>query len=198
MTDARITLRFDGGSRGNPGPAAVGVVLEADDGTPVFTLGKPVGSATNNVAEYKALIEGLRAAQKLGVKRLRVLGDSELVIRQLLGQYKVKNETLKPLFEQATRLLAGFALPEIGHNTRGHNSLADALADLALDTNREVSDADLAAGGISGTSSDDPAAEETYDCPRCGCHITLTRPGHPPAEPKPFKCRCGTPMRAST
>ena len=86
-----ITINFDGGSRGNPGPAGIGVVLSAEDGTPLVTLGKYIGSATNNVAEYIALILGLREAAKLGATKIHVRGDSELVIKQMRGEYRVKN-----------------------------------------------------------------------------------------------------------
>lgn len=195
--DARITLRFDGGSRGNPGPAAVGVVLEADDGTAIFSLGRPIGKATSNVAEYTALVTGLKEAAKMGVKHLRVLGDSELVIKQLLGEYKVRNELLRPLYDQAVTLLRGFAKREIGHNRRGHNTLADTLANLAMDTGRDVSEEDIAAGGVSSWGSDDEGQSpaENYECPRCGCEMTITKPGEIPAVPRAFVCRCGTPMR---
>lgn len=203
MTDARITLRFDGGSRGNPGPAAVGVVLETDDGTPVVSVGRFIGRATNNVAEYSALVVGLREAKKFGVRNLRVLGDSELVIKQLLGEYRVKNETLRPLYQQAVTLLAEFDKTEIGHNRRGHNTLADVLANLALDKQQEVTEADLPAGGAEAYSRDagdevppdGAAGPESYECPRCGCVMSVTKSGEVPVSPRKFMCRCGTPMR---
>lgn len=193
--DERITVRFDGGSRGNPGPAAIAYVLETDDGTAIQSQGQFIGQATNNVAEYRALILGLEAARKLGVKKLRVLGDSELVIKQLLGEYKVRNEALKPLYEKAQAELRGFALPEIGHNRRGHNTLADALANLAMDRKGSVTEADLAAGGVSDSPAQSKPEAEAFECPRCGCQIVVEVPGEVPADPKPFRCRCGTPMR---
>ncbi len=192
MNDARITLRFDGGSRGNPGPAAVGVVLEADDGTPVCALGRPIGVATNNVAEYRALIVGLEEAKKLGVRNLRVIGDSELVIKQMLGEYRVKNETLRPLFLEAQRLLQNFPFVEIAHNLRGHNELADALANLAMDKKRDVTDADLPAGGVSGSAPKPSAVVLT--CPKCGTQLKLVRDGKHFPGARPFTCRCGTAM----
>lgn len=198
----RITLRFDGGSRGNPGPAGIGAVLEADDATPIWSIGRFIGRATNNVAEYTGLLIGLRQARKLEVENLRVLGDSELVIKQLLGQYKVRNETLRPLWEEAMALLQSFRRTEIGHNLRGHNSLADALANLAMDRRGDVTDADLPAGGVSSSSEDLPAdtstpttGAATRECPRCGCCIRIEREGEPPSKPRQFICRCGTPMR---
>src|SRR5215217_3206477 len=83
-----ITVQFDGGSRGNPGPAGIGVVLSAADGTPLVTLGRFIGRATNNAAEYTALITGLEEARKLGAKRIAIRGDSELIVRQMRGEYK--------------------------------------------------------------------------------------------------------------
>src|SRR5436305_15189402 len=104
-----LTLQFDGGSRGNPGPAGIGVVLRAADGTPVFTLGRFIGRATNNVAEYTALITGLEEARKLGARRVVVRGDSELIVKQMRGEYRVKHPDMKVLYDKAQRLVARFA-----------------------------------------------------------------------------------------
>src|SRR5438045_5960697 len=98
-TDELFVLEFDGGSRGNPGPAGIGVVLRAADNTPLITLGRFIGRATNNVAEYRALVAALEEAQKLGARRIMVRGDSELVIKQMRGEYRVKHPDLRPLFE---------------------------------------------------------------------------------------------------
>src|SRR3954469_3244289 len=106
--DQTFTLEFDGGSRGNPGPAGIGLVVRAADGTPVVTLGRFVGRATNNVAEYRALITAMSEAQRLGARRVVIRGDSELVVRQMLGQYRVKHPDLKPLYEEAQDLFAQF------------------------------------------------------------------------------------------
>ena len=103
-----ITLQFDGGSRGNPGPAGIGVVLSAEDGTPLVTLGRFIGRATNNVAEYRGLITALQEAKKLGARRVIVRGDSELIIRQMRGEYRVKHPDLKLLYEKAQSLLSEF------------------------------------------------------------------------------------------
>src|SRR6185295_6111494 len=103
--DETLTLEFDGGSRGNPGPAGIGVVLRARDGTALVTLGRYIGRATNNVAEYKALITALQEAKKLGARKILVRGDSELIVRQMLGQYRVKNADLRELYEEAQDLL---------------------------------------------------------------------------------------------
>ncbi|QOV90851.1 ribonuclease HI family protein [Humisphaera borealis] len=137
-----ITLQFDGGSRGNPGPAGIGVVLRAEDGTPVVTLGRFIGRATNNVAEYKALITALEQAKKLGAKKIIVRGDSELIIKQMRGEYRVKNPDLKQLYDEAQHLLAHFDKSKIEHNYREDNTLADKLANLAMDRKAEVTDVD--------------------------------------------------------
>src|SRR5438067_11742948 len=93
-----ITLEFDGGSRGNPGPAGIGIVLRAKDGTPLVTLGRYIGRATNNVAEYQALIVALREAIKLGAKKVVIRGDSELIVKQMRGEYRVKHPDMKVLY----------------------------------------------------------------------------------------------------
>src|SRR5438552_18691049 len=97
--DETITLEFDGGSRGNPGPAGIGIVLRAQDGTTLATLGRFIGRATNNAAEYRALITALQEAKKLGAKHIQIRGDSELIIKQMRGEYRVKHPDLKPLYE---------------------------------------------------------------------------------------------------
>lgn len=132
-----LTLHFDGGSRGNPGPAGCGVVLSADE-VDVVTLGKYVGHATNNVAEYSGLIAGMEAALDLGCTHLLVIGDSELVIKQMKGQYKVRNAGLKPLWEEAQTLAGKFAAVKYDHARRENNKTADKLANLAMDRKRDV------------------------------------------------------------
>jgi ribonuclease HI len=136
----RFTLRTDGGARGNPGPAGIGFVLENADGEPVRRGGKYIGAATNNVAEYEALIWGLRTALDQGVRRLRVAADSELVVRQCTGVYKVKNEGLKPLHARACALLKRFDKTEVVHVRRAENEAADALANEAMDLHETVGD----------------------------------------------------------
>src|SRR5262245_37608756 len=111
-----LTLEFDGGSRGNPGPAGIGVVIRAADGTPLVTLGRFIGRATNNVAEYKALITALEEAKKLGAKKIIIRGDSELIIKQMLGQYRVKNPDLRDLYDEAQHLYHQFNEARIEHN----------------------------------------------------------------------------------
>ncbi len=127
------TLRCDGGSRGNPGPAAYGFVLSGPDGREVEARGGYIGVATNNVAEYRALIEGLRAAVEHGASPLEVVMDSELVIRQMTGQYKVKHAGLRLLHLEAKAVAAKLDRVTWGSVAREHNHHADALVNEALD-----------------------------------------------------------------
>lgn len=127
------TLFADGGSRGNPGHAASGAVIVAPDGTVLREIGRYLGVATNNVAEWTALLDGLAAAKEMGVNRLMVRLDSELVVRQLSGQYRVKHENLRPLHRRAKALLREFGTVDIQHVPRHENKLADALVNRILD-----------------------------------------------------------------
>ena len=124
---------IDGGSRGNPGPAAYAVVVKAPGGKTEFEIYKYFGRATNNVAEYYGLISALDAAQSHGIQRLLIRSDSELLVRQMQGRYKVKSTDLKPLHERAQKLARGFAYFAIEHVPREQNAEADALANRALD-----------------------------------------------------------------
>lgn len=126
-------LYADGAARGNPGPAAAGYVLDDPDGRPAAAGGRALGRATNNVAEYRALVEGLARALELGVESIEVRMDSELVVRQMTGIYRVKNEGLKPLFAEAQALSRRFARFAIRHVPREQNARADAEANRALD-----------------------------------------------------------------
>jgi ribonuclease H / adenosylcobalamin/alpha-ribazole phosphatase len=132
----RATLWTDGGARGNPGPAAFGYVLEAENGTVLAAHGEAIGTATNNVAEYRALIAGLDKAAEVGVDDLEVVSDSELLVKQMRGEYKVKNETLRGLFEQASDLANGLGSVRYTAVRREHNELADRLVNEALDAGR--------------------------------------------------------------
>ncbi|MCB2188943.1 MAG: ribonuclease HI family protein [Deltaproteobacteria bacterium] len=123
----------DGGSRGNPGPAGAGAVLLDPDGREVAALSRFLGRVTNNVAEYQALLLGLTEAQARGVRELEIKMDSELVVRQLQGTYRVKNPGLQPLYRQAKELLRQFAAVHIMHVRREFNSRADELANQAMD-----------------------------------------------------------------
>jgi ribonuclease HI len=129
----RARLYTDGGARGNPGPAAYGYVLEADDGTVLAAHGEKIGIATNNVAEYSALIAGLEKALELGVPRVEVVSDSELMVKQMRGEYRVKNEALRELFEEAGRLARRIGNVSFSAVRREHNELADRLVNEALD-----------------------------------------------------------------
>lgn len=135
-----FTLRTDGGARGNPGPAGAGFVLESPAGEVVRSGGRFLGVATNNVAEYEALVWGMRTALAHGVRSLKVCADSELVVRQMNGQYKVKNEGLRPLYQQACGLVRRFDRVEIVHVRRADNAAADALANEAMDLRAVVGD----------------------------------------------------------
>jgi ribonuclease HI len=126
-------LFTDGGARGNPGPAAYGFVLEAEDGTVLAAEGEAIGVATNNVAEYSGLIAGLRRAIALHVPEVEVVSDSELMVKQMRGEYKVKNEALRGLSVEAGRLAREVGRVEYRHVRRAHNELADRLVNEALD-----------------------------------------------------------------
>jgi ribonuclease HI len=136
VTIDTVEVQCDGGARGNPGPAAIGaVVLDVTVDPPelVASVSKRIGVATNNVAEYQALIEGLRAALPFEPRLVRVRADSELMIRQLEGRYKVKSTHLRPLYEEARALLREFPEVDLAHVRREHNVDADALVNAALD-----------------------------------------------------------------
>ena len=129
----KARLSTDGGARGNPGPAAYGYVLEAEDGTVLDARGEAIGVATNNVAEYRALVAGLEKAVELGLDELEVVSDSELVVKQMRGEYKVKNEALRGLSTQAAGLAARLSKVRYTAVRREHNELADRLVNEALD-----------------------------------------------------------------
>jgi ribonuclease HI len=192
--DELITLEFDGGSRGNPGPAGIGVVLRAADGTPILTLGRFIGRATNNTAEYQALITGLQKAQELGAKKLLIRGDSELIIKQMRGEYRVRHPELTTLYEEAYQLLHQFKEAKLEHNFRHKNALADKLANLAMDKKAEVTE-------VNDDSSDDeptptPAAPgDRLVCMRCGMSIEVRTPSSlRPHQLRPLTCQCGQKM----
>jgi ribonuclease HI len=129
----RAKLSTDGGARGNPGPAAYGYVLEAEDGTVLDARGEPIGIATNNVAEYRGLVAGLAKAAELGVEELEVVSDSELLVRQMMGVYRVKNAALRELAAEAGRLARRIGRVTYSAVRREHNELADRLVNEALD-----------------------------------------------------------------
>ena len=129
----KARLFTDGGSRGNPGPAAYAFVLEAEDGTVLDARGETIGVATNNVAEYRALVAGLERAVEVGVDELEVVSDSELLVKQMRGEYRVKNRALQDLFLEASGLARGIQRVTYTAVRREHNELADSLVNEALD-----------------------------------------------------------------
>ena len=129
----KARLSTDGGARGNPGPAAFGYVIEGEDGTMLAAHGEAIGTATNNVAEYRALIAGLEKAVELGVDDLEVFSDSELLVKQMRGEYKVKKPALQDLSEKAAGLAKQLGSVTYTAVRREHNELADSLVNEALD-----------------------------------------------------------------
>jgi ribonuclease H / adenosylcobalamin/alpha-ribazole phosphatase len=129
----KARLSTDGGARGNPGPAAYAYVLEAEDGTVLAAHGETIGVATNNVAEYRALVEGLRKALELHVGELEVVSDSELVVNQMRGEWKIKNDALRVLSEEAGDIADRIGKVRYTAVRREHNELADRLVNEALD-----------------------------------------------------------------
>ena len=137
-----VRMYADGGSRGNPGPAAIGAVVfdpTTDPPTVLAEVSERIGSTTNNVAEYRALVAGLEAARKFNARRIEVRLDSELLVRQLEGRYRVKDAKLRPWFEQAKALLTGWPEVDVAHVRREQNTAADALVNQALDAPTDVS-----------------------------------------------------------
>lgn len=129
----KVRLFTDGGARGNPGPAAYGYVLETEDGAVLAAHGEAIGIATNNVAEYSALIAGLEKAAELAVGEVEVVSDSELMVKQMRGEYKVKNAALRELSLQAAHLARTIGTVRYTAVRREHNELADRLVNEALD-----------------------------------------------------------------
>ncbi|MFL5926086.1 MAG: ribonuclease HI family protein [Gaiellaceae bacterium] len=129
----KVRLFTDGGARGNPGPAAYGYVLESEDGTVLAAEGETIGTATNNVAEYSGLVAGLQRALDLRLPEVEVVSDSELLVKQMRGEYRVKNAALRALHAEATALARRLGDVEYRHVKRAHNELADRLVNDALD-----------------------------------------------------------------
>jgi ribonuclease HI len=135
---AEATLFADGGARGNPGPAASGAVLVGPKGDILAEIGRYLGTATNNVAEWTALCIGLEAALERGIGRLAVRLDSELVVKQINGEYRVKHANLRPLYQRARSLLRRFESVDVAHVPRSNNRLADRLVNRVLDREKEM------------------------------------------------------------
>ncbi|UGS35875.1 ribonuclease HI family protein [Capillimicrobium parvum] len=130
---AKLVVHVDGGARGNPGPAAAAAVLSEPGGEVVDEAAEVLGEATNNVAEYRGLLLGLRRARELGATEVEVVNDSQLVARQVGGEYKVKHAAMKPLHAEAMALLGGFEAWSIRSVPRAQNARADELVNAALD-----------------------------------------------------------------
>jgi ribonuclease HI len=130
----KLVVNVDGGARGNPGQAAVAAVAVDADGTPVAERGERIGVATNNVAEYRALLLGIALAAEHGADEVELVGDSELVVKQVRGEYRVKDANLKPLHAEVRAALAGFDSWSIRHVRRELNAAADALVNATLDS----------------------------------------------------------------
>jgi ribonuclease HI len=130
---AKLTVNVDGGSRGNPGPAAIAAVVRDADGEVLREKGETIGRATNNVAEYRALLLGIELAAALGAGELELVGDSELIVRQVKGEYKVKDRALRELYAQVRQALEPFERWSIRHVRREQNGDADRLVNEALD-----------------------------------------------------------------
>ena len=129
----RVRVNVDGGSRGNPGPAAIAAVAGDESGQILIERGEQIGIATNNIAEYRALLLGIALATELGAREIELIGDSELVVRQVEGRYKVKDPNLRQLHSQVRAALDGFEKWSIRHVRREENAVADALVNLTLD-----------------------------------------------------------------
>lgn len=130
----KVVVHVDGGARGNPGPAAAGAVVSTPDGDVIADAAEPIGVATNNVAEYRGLLLGLRLAREVGAGEVEVVNDSELIAKQVNGSYKVKHPDMKPLHAEALRALRGFEHWSIRSVPRAQNAEADALVNQALDS----------------------------------------------------------------
>jgi ribonuclease HI len=130
---AKLTVNVDGGARGNPGPAAIGVVVRDEGGAVLEELGETIGRATNNVAEYRALLRGVELAAAHGGTELDLVGDSELVVKQMKGQYKVKDANMRELNAEVKAALRPFESWSIRHVRRAENADADRLVNQALD-----------------------------------------------------------------
>ena len=133
----RIVIEVDGASRGNPGASACGIVLRIEGGQE-REVGLYLGNTTNNVAEYLAVIAGLQLAREEGAREIRLQTDSELLVKQLSGAYRVRAEHLRPLYQKAMRLLGQFDKTHVTHVPRQNNRRADRLANLALDTASQI------------------------------------------------------------
>lgn len=129
----RLTVHVDGGARGNPGPAAIAIVVSDEEGQVIHEASETIGRATNNVAEYRALLLGIERAKQLGATEVELVGDSELIVKQVRGEYRVKDAGLRPLHSAAQQALGDFSEWSLRHVKRERNAEADALVNQALD-----------------------------------------------------------------
>jgi ribonuclease HI len=150
---SEAVLRIDGGARGNPGPAGAGFVLETSSGEEICVGGRFLGETTNNVAEYQALLLGLEVALARGIDRVVVYSDSELLVKQMNGVYKVKHPNMRPLFARACGLVDRFVSVRVAHVRREQNKRADELANQAMDARRAVGDVGEACEDASGQAT---------------------------------------------
>lgn len=196
-----LRIHIDGGARGNPGPAGAGVVIHRADGEPLLEAGYYLGRATNNVAEYTALLRALAAAEKLGGTRLEILSDSELMVRQINGEYRVRNDALKGLCTEAFDRLKRFAHWRVRHVRRENNARADELANLAMDSLRDVCIVDLSTGTKATRREHAPASDGGEGAPResratesddqSGGPIVVTCQSPPERDVCPAPCEAG-------
>ncbi|OGO00868.1 MAG: hypothetical protein A2Y58_01355 [Chloroflexi bacterium RBG_13_51_52] len=133
MNIDKVIIYTDGAARGNPGPAAIGVILKDEKGSVIATISRRLAPTTNNQAEYRAIIAGLEKAVELGLKNVSVKSDSELVVKQINGQFKIKNTALRPCYQKVVQLTGSLESFSISYIPREQNSAADALANKALD-----------------------------------------------------------------
>jgi ribonuclease HI len=170
---------IDGASRGNPGPASYAVVVKSPSGKTEFEVGKYFGRATNNVAEYYGLIAALDAAQSRGIQRLIVRSDSELMVRQMQGRYKVKSVDLKPLHERAQKMARGFAYFAIEHVPREQNAEADALGNRALDETSRSNSPRGVATPVATPDAQEPRSPKALAAPAAHASLSASSGGSP-------------------
>ena len=187
-TILQAQLNADGGSRGNPGDSGIGFIITVDDDSKAAIIcrgGAYIGPATNNVAEYRALIWGLQNAGALGIVRIDVCLDSELLVKQLSGEYRVKNEGIRPLYNKALHLLEGFASHTVKHIPRELNCEADRLANKAMDTRGMVGDyvVDYEAGDLFSVSGNEPGLTSPCQSERA-CHSERSEESFPALKPR--------------
>lgn len=154
----KLVIHIDGGARGNPGPAGAGVVIHDDEGGAQLEAGFFLGRMTNNVAEYTALLKALEASHRLSAEQLLIHSDSELLVKQINGEYRVKNPGLQTLFEEAMSRLKKFSKWTVRHVRREGNARADELANLAMDAGEDVIEIDVSDGSAPRSTDEDRSA----------------------------------------